>query len=65
VNELEVFDVGTTVRVADLRCHSAQCLRIRIDIKKTGDVRWLQESGIRVRRRFVVGGLRANRLFVV
>jgi len=33
--------------------HSAQCLRIRIDIKKTGDIPWQPESGIGVCRRCV------------
>jgi hypothetical protein len=31
--------------------HSPLCLRIRIDIKKTGDIRWQPESGIGVCRR--------------
>jgi hypothetical protein len=56
VNEWEVFDVGSTVRVADLRGHSALCLRIRIDIKKTGDIQWQPQSGRGGCRRLVVGG---------
>jgi hypothetical protein len=33
--------------------HSALCLRIRIDIQKTGVIRWQPEFGIGVRGRFV------------
>lgn len=41
--------------------HSTLCLRIRIDIKKTGDIRWQPEYGTGGGRRCVVCGVRASR----